>query len=78
MYLTLRNSDDGLIWHTYNTAEALQEMIKEETSDDLVPEARIRFVGLPPTAYSNTNEVFIMKGEHVIPTAVKVVTEWMV
>jgi hypothetical protein len=78
MYLILRNSEDGLIWHTYNTAEALQEMIAEETSEDLVPEARAKFRETPPTAYVDTNEIFIMKGETVVPKPVKVVTEWIV
>jgi hypothetical protein len=78
MYLTLRNSDDGLIWHTYNTAEALLEMIAEETSEDLRPECRAKFRETPPTSHTSPYEIFIMKGEVAVPRPIKTVTEWMV
>ena len=78
MYLTIRNSEDGLVIGEYADDQALLDMIREETSDDLVPEARAVFVEVPPTPYAPTNHIYVFKGDVVRPWPVEVVTEWRV
>jgi hypothetical protein len=50
--------------------------IADLTSEDLRPECRALFVGSPPNEYSDTREVFIIKGEPTLPRKVEVVTRF--
>jgi hypothetical protein len=75
MYFFIQNSEDGITITALGHDDALKH-IADLTSEDLRPECRAQFVGVPPNDYSNTSEVCIVQGEIVIPRAVERVTEY--
>lgn len=79
MYFTIRNSEDGLYINQF-TATAMQEYLEDVAREnpELRPDCRVEFTDTVPDDYTDTNKVFIIKGDVVIPQESKVVTEYVI
>lgn len=76
MYYFITNTEDGLRVSKPLDHDEAMELIGELTSEDLRPECRAAFTDQIPTPYTDERNVCIIKGEPIIPKAVKLVTEY--
>jgi hypothetical protein len=74
-YFWVQNTEDGLRIRGLSTAELIAR-IKATTSEDIVPENRVRFIDYLPDVYTDIHFVCVIKGDIAMPKPVKRVTEW--